>query len=486
MNYLSRIILFIALGSIFQVGITGQDSHLTDIRTIINSTDKKLYINYTLLQLDDGTKYFQVEVKLIYEGHDIIPSTDNLMGDFGSKVTPGNKIIQWSYGNEFNGDINKVRAEVKLRSGKRPQAIINVKEIANQGNAPFRVLFGNHSTEADIYKWDFGDTSSESDNYSEQTFPTHVYKSAGTYTVTLLAINSSTFEESKFYKTIEIKSPDNIVADFTYPQENYKVPIVVGFTNISLNANKFHWDFGDPNSQNKNFSSEPNPKHKFIVGDTFKVRLIASNSYTEQIDTTVKELIIAKKDVTEARFSFSKSTEKAPTVVSFKNNSLLADTYKWNFGDSISGDMNISKEKSPVHLYNLSGNYVVRLKAHPKGIRGLLKKPAVYSDTIIIGGSATAPKAGFIIENSDVIYAPTSVIFKNTSIHASKYSWNFGDPDSKRLNTSAEINPTHTYLKPGSYKVILIAESESNQEISVYKRTIDVLNASVVRGAGTN
>lgn len=47
-----------------------------------------------------------------------------------------------------------------------------------------------------------------------------------------------------------------------------------------------------------------------------------------------------------------------PSNIQFKNESLKADEYEWDFGDGIK-----SNEKDPSHKYYLSGNYTVKLKA---------------------------------------------------------------------------------------------------------------------------
>ncbi|HRI26516.1 MAG TPA: PKD domain-containing protein [Chitinophagales bacterium] len=50
-----------------------------------------------------------------------------------------------------------------------------------------------------------------------------------------------------------------------------------------------------------------------------------------------------------------------------------------------------------------------------------------------------------------------TVTFTNTSINATSYSWNFGDPASGSNNTSTLANPTHIYTAAGTYTVTLTA-----------------------------
>jgi hypothetical protein len=49
-----------------------------------------------------------------------------------------------------------------------------------------------------------------------------------------------------------------------------------------------------------------------------------------------------------------------------------------------------------------------------------------------------------------------NVSFSNGSVNASSYSWNFGDGQ-----TSAAVNPSHTYTTNGSYTITLVASSAS-------------------------
>jgi len=67
--------------------------------------------------------------------------------------------------------------------------------------APRTVSFTNKSTGAVSYSWDFGDGSSGTNQH-----PSHLYRSAGNFNVTLSAINSDGLED-KITKTVTIKSP---------------------------------------------------------------------------------------------------------------------------------------------------------------------------------------------------------------------------------------------------------------------------------------
>lgn len=64
------------------------------------------------------------------------------------------------------------------------------------------VTFTNTSSDADSYAWDFGDGST-----SFEASPTHVYKSAGTFTVKLVATNED--GDTEVQKEIVVSEPDN-------------------------------------------------------------------------------------------------------------------------------------------------------------------------------------------------------------------------------------------------------------------------------------
>jgi hypothetical protein len=63
---------------------------------------------------------------------------------------------------------------------------------------------------------------------------------------------------------------------------------------------------------------------------------------------------------------------------------------------------------------------------------------------IMVNVSGVAPPiAGFSFTGPSVV--PTTITFNNSSIHATSYLWDFGDPESGVNNTSTAVNPTHFY-----------------------------------------
>jgi PKD repeat protein len=74
----------------------------------------------------------------------------------------------------------------------------------------------------------------------------------------------------------------------------------------------------------------------------------------------------------------------------------------------------------------------------------------VGRDTIQVNGSSINVAAQFTTSGNASCGIPFS--FTNTSTGATSYSWNFGDN-----STSSSVNPSHTYLSPGVYQVMLIS-----------------------------
>jgi PKD repeat protein len=122
------------------------------------------------------------------------------------------------------------------------------------------------------YLWDFGDGGT-----STEFEPTHVYTAPGTYDVTLEACNPAGMCDT-YEDTVEV---------LPWPQAGFGYEVAgfdVSFTNTSLDALSYEWDFGDGTG-----STDENPVHTYAAADTYTVVLTATNEcaidvYSEQVE----------------------------------------------------------------------------------------------------------------------------------------------------------------------------------------------------------
>jgi PKD repeat protein len=147
------------------------------------------------------------------------------------------------------------------------------------GCVPLEVNFDNLSTNYLYNKWEFGngDTSNQSDEI-------YTYDVVGSYLPSLIVYgNANCTDTFKLLSTIDVYP--NPIADFDFDTENIKTT----YTNNSVGADSYLWNFGDGES-----SIEENPIHQFPGSGIFNTLLIASNNFGCR-DSILKTVDIMEK-----------------------------------------------------------------------------------------------------------------------------------------------------------------------------------------------
>ncbi|MBN1820500.1 MAG: PKD domain-containing protein, partial [Prolixibacteraceae bacterium] len=453
-----RIKFLFLLTIIFLLGKSGhtQENYASNVKT--NISEDKVLITYDITPTD-GSKSFSVILIMTYEGSQVKASS--VYGDIGSNISPGTeKAIVWYYKTDFEGDIQKVNISVYVNKENEPQAIFEIVSISNNSYAPCEATFLNKSSYANEYQWDFGDPDSGVKNISFEKDPKHTYEKGGIYSIALIARNTQSKLENKYYQSIEVKTHEATIADFEIEGNNQQPPANVKFINKSVNGDVFKWNFGDPSSKKKNESDKKDADHKYTQPGVYTVELTVKNNFSRLTDQVKKDVVIEEQNLPQAKFIYDQSSVTAPSTVVFKNTSLYSSKYEWDFGDPASGNSNTSTETDPVHIYQNPGSFNVTLSAY-----GSAKKPAKFSEVITIKEMPKPPEARFSIKNNNVL-GPATIVFINNSLNATTYSWDFGDPESGGTNFSDKENPTHTYTNGGRYKVVLTTSSENFVETS--------------------
>jgi gliding motility-associated-like protein len=133
----------------------------------------------------------------------------------------------------------------------------------------------------------------------------------------------------------------------------------IPFTNTSLNALSYAWNFGDPSSTS-NTSLQTNPVHLYSDTGVFQIRLVAYTQAGQQgcTDTTYTSLHIYPPIIA----GFDYEVESCSNTVSFFDSTADAfshpSNWVWDFGDG-----QFSFLQNPVHVYSSFGNFNASLIA---------------------------------------------------------------------------------------------------------------------------
>lgn len=85
------------------------------------------------------------------------------------------------------------------------------------------------------------------------------------------------------------------------------------------------------------------------------------------------------------------------------------------------------------------------------------------------------PTADFSFSGNNDFKVPCTVKFTNRSANAFSYDWYFGND-----SVSADTNPSHTYVKAGTYIVELRAYTESRNEWASKRKELVVSDSGSV------
>lgn len=215
----------------------------------------------------------------------------------------------------------------------RPMATFNT----NINN--LNVDFNNLSIDANEFHWLFGDGLG-----SNEENPSHTYATFGNYTITLVATNAC--GQDTF--TIDIEVSTSPIPLFTASETQGCVPFTVEFTDESQNGvENWSWTFPGGNPDTSNLQ---NPVVVYGQPGVYSVILRVSNATGTVV--LVKEEYIIAGEPPLASFDFLTDTN----YVEFENQSELAESYHWDFGDGTTSD-----NKNPDHNYAEDGEYLVTL-----------------------------------------------------------------------------------------------------------------------------
>ncbi len=233
--------------------------------------------------------------------------------------------------------------------------------------------------------WNFGDLASGPNNTSTLTNPTHIFTSAGSYTVSAIAQFPSGPDT-----ITQVVSVSGATTTASFTAANVPCGTAVTFNNTSGNYTSCSWDFGDSNT-----STLIAPSHLYANSGIYTVTMIAYGPCNN--DTIVQNVTVTVPVIDASYTATGNGCSGSP--VYFAGNAPNATTYWWDFGDG-----NNASTIAPTHIYASAGSYTVTF----------VGTNFCTNDTVIHVINVTQSPGLSINVSSDTICTGSSVVLNAT------------------------------------------------------------------------
>lgn len=162
-----------------------------------------------------------------------------------------------------------------------PESQISVFVEEQTGCAPFEVTFVNNSFPINGYttEWDLGDGTT-----SLEASPSHIYPDPGVYSINLTITSPTNCVSQQDFNSLITVQSSPIAAFTCTPQNPTNFAPIVTFTDQSVDAVNWNWDFGTGDN-----SMLQNPVYAFPDTGKYEVQLIVTHASGCQ-DTTFKQI----------------------------------------------------------------------------------------------------------------------------------------------------------------------------------------------------
>jgi gliding motility-associated-like protein len=308
----------------------------------------------------------------------------------------------------------------------------------DEGCEGLSVTFTDQSADAaNNVSWNFGDGSTPSTGSN----PTHIYESAGFYTVTLIRNIGGCTPAHTSTTEIEIFA----LPDVTYNNDNTlgcSLPHSVNFTGTSTDAVTWSWDFGDGTTSN-----QQNPNHVYSDFGIYNVTLLVTNANGCEsiISTTNIELVETEASMVSNQFSGCTPLE----INLVDNSTTVLPITNWLWEINTPSGILTSTDQTPDFIVPDTGCFnIVLTVTNTLGC----SDTQTFSDAICVGDDPLANFEGMptvACVDEEVNFTDLSSPFVDT------WSWSFGN-----TQNSGVQNPSTTYNNPDFYDVTLIVSDK--------------------------
>lgn len=317
------------------------------------------------------------------------------------------------------------------------------------------------------YKWDFGDGATITIS-GPNSVESHVYSTPGAYTVSVIATDQAG-ATSKIATSLVKVLPTRLLRVSAGRNFTIGEGVDKDFSGSATGGTppySYSWDFGDSTS-----GTGPTPTHAYADNGSYKVKLLVTDSggqsRTASITATVTNtpptasITAPPNGTVGAPVTFlASATDPSPT------DTAAGFTYNWDFGDG-----GTATGAAASHTFTTAGDYTVSVTATDKDggvspVRSHVVHITASSDPLVlVAGTPISSGEGAAVTFSATLSGGAAPY---------TYYWNYGDGNDE---TTATLNPTHTYQDDGSFTA-MVCVTDSNGQSATGAVTVSVANAA--------
>jgi gliding motility-associated-like protein len=325
------------------------------------------------------------------------------------------------------------------------QASINGVPRDTAGCIPLTVDFTDTIANAKTYEWTFGDGTAA----IITTVPniSHTYTNIGTYTVMLVAVDSSTCNMRDTVITHIRAGDKRATLAYNFSKLDPCDAFSYQFNNLSLapagvpfGSKSFVWNFGDNTTPDT--TGTASRQHNYAAPGSYHISLtLIDSNYCNAPE--ISDTVLSVASIVNAGID-TPPAGCAPYTVTFDNTSVAGQTFIWDFGDGT-----FSTEFAPIHTYATPGQYTIKLTANNEFTCNKT------DDTTLIISVFAKPLAQFTYTPIPPVANTPNVFTNLSSDDAISFVWYFGDGDSVATTSRAPV--VHQYNATGTFNACLKA-----------------------------
>ncbi len=370
-----------------------------------------------------GCADLEVQFTNLSQGEDISYRWDFGNGQMDSVANPEPVVYTAAF-----GDTAYV-ARLSVVNGCGGQEFVDTIKVQPRPIADFGTTFNNFCS-GDVvevqnaslglpesYFWDFGNgRTTREEQPNAQTYFTG--DTPTDYTITLIAVNGC--GRDTLSRTVTI-NPTDVEAFFSVAEPEFCVGDTVRLTSFATPGARVRYEFGDGT-----ISTEANPEHVYDTAGMFRIvqYSIGCGFDSTEVAINIKplpEIAMIVDDVTciESNVTFNYESDQNVNP-------------DWDFGDG-----NASTLANPVHSYDTTGVYNIRLAViGPNGCANAVERaieivPLPEFELVATDSLCVGEAGNFIVNSNDNI---------------SSYAWAFGDGE---RGTGSSLQ--YAYARQGTY-----------------------------------